>query len=601
MSINVPEKLKRLRAQMKKAGVAAYLVPSTDPHQSEYVPECWQRRQWASGFTGSAGDLVVAERTAGLWTDGRYFLQASQQLVGTGITLQKQGVKGTPSIAAWVSTTLKKGQSLGVDPRLLSRALLAELQQALGAKGIKLKLLERNLVDAIWRARPAPPPAPIEVYPTKLAGSTVGAKLKRLRKEMSAAGATAHVLTALDCIAWLFNIRSADVPYNPVAISYALVTTRGAQLFCDPKKVTPQLRRALSRTVRIRGYDRFGGELQRVSRAKTASVWVDAGTVNAWVLEKLGDCQRIETTSPIWKMKAAKNPTELAGIRQAHVRDGVAMVRFLCELEHRVEAGKKVTELSAARRLTELRAAGDRYRGDSFETISGYAGHGAIVHYAVTERSSSRLRPKGLFLIDSGGQYLDGTTDITRTVLLGTKASSKQRDRFTRVLKGHIALSLARFPEGTAGRQLDVLARKALWEVGLEYAHGTGHGVGCYLNVHEGPQAISPTRCTGVPLAVGNVLSNEPGYYHEGKYGIRIENLVEVVKDDQLSRGSRTFLRFAELTLCPIDTRLVEPKLLDPADRRWLNAYHKRVRETLSRYLDKAETRWLHKATRAVK
>jgi Xaa-Pro aminopeptidase len=584
---------------MAKQKIHAYFVPSTDPHQSEYVPACWRRRAWLSGFTGSAGDVVITAKMAGLWTDGRYFLQASQELRGSGIKLFKMGVQGVPTIAGWLSANLKKGQVLGADPQVLSLSVHDELEQAAARAGASLKLLETNLVDQIWGDdRPAPSDAPIEVLPSTITGETTANKLRRLRKEMASYGAQAHVLTSLDAIAWLFNIRSADVDHNPVAIANAIVTDRGATLFTDPRKVSRGVATKLSRTAKVEPYGKTGAALRKLARAK-AQVWVDSETGNAWVLRKLRGAQIVRERSPIHGFKAVKNATEIAGMRQAHVRDGVAMVKFLYWLESAVRR-EDLTELDVANKLVELRSAGDRYRGTSFGTIAGYGEHGAIIHYEADQASAAPLRPEGILLVDSGAQYLDGTTDITRTVLLGGLPTEEQKEHFTRVLRGHIDLSMCRFPAGTAGKQLDTVARLPLWERGLNYNHGTGHGVGFYLNVHEGPQSLSPVRCKGDALVPGNILSNEPGYYAEGQYGIRIENLVLVLEDEEFSSDLQPFLRFETLTLCPIDLRLVHMLLLSVDERRWLNDYHQMVRETLENHLPPEERRWLYEATKKI-
>jgi Xaa-Pro aminopeptidase len=592
------QKLNRLRALMAQESLEAYLVPSTDPHQSEYVPACWRRRQWLSGFTGSAGDLVVTRTAAGLWTDGRYFLQAGQELKGSTIKLFKLGVKGVPAIPGWLAANLKKGQAVGVDPRLLSRAVAQQLEAALTQSGAKLKLLDENLVDRIWEDCPPPSPAPIEILPRSFAGETVKSKLRRVRHALALKRADAHVLTALDAIAWLYNIRGQDVDYNPVAIAYALVTQDRAFLFIDPAKLPPRVERALRPEVQVRPYDDLGPALARLAK-QGRRVWVDGQTVNAWILKKLKGSPLVTDASPVTLMKARKNAAEIAGMKAAHERDGVAMVRFLAWLEGAVTVGGQ-SEVSVAEKLLSFRAQGKLFRGESFATIAGYGAHGAIIHYGATSQTDVPLEPHGILLLDSGGQYLDGTTDITRTILLGGEATEEQRNRFTRVLQGHIALFRCRFPAGTAGRQIDALARLALWDSGLDYAHGTGHGVGAYLNVHEGPQAISHTRCTGVPLEEGNVLSNEPGFYKEGEYGIRIENLMLVVRDEELSRPGQTFLGFEPLTLCPIDTRLVEPSLLTQEERGWLNLYHGRVHETMAGMLPPEAAAWLARATRPV-
>jgi Xaa-Pro aminopeptidase len=592
--MTVRARIDALRQLMKKHGLAAYLIPSTDPHQSEYVPACWQRRPWISGFTGSAGDVLVTQRDGGLWTDGRYFLQAEMELKGTGLRLFRMGEKGVPTIAEFLAKTLKKKEAVGVDPRLLSLSRAQALEEALAERGAKLKLLDRNLVDALWDDQPELPTEPIQVQSSRFAGETVAKKLGRLRQKMKEQDASVHVLTTLDAIAWLLNIRGRDVEFNPMVISYAIVTAKRCELFVRPEKVTPRLRTALKRYVTFHDYEDFAKALRKIAGRKP-TVWVDGSTVSRWVVDLLGDCPLVTDPSPVYVMKAKKNQVEMEGMRACHVRDGVAMVRFLRWLEEEVPKGK-VTEISAATRLAEFRAEGEGFQGLSFETISGYAEHGAIIHYAVDEKSNARLRPRGIYLIDSGGQYLDGTTDITRTVLLGKKATREQRDRFTRVLQGHIALSRVRFPAGVRGMRLDTLARLPLWEAGLDYNHGTGHGVGSYLNVHEGPQAISPARCTGVPLEEGNVQSNEPGFYQDGAYGIRIENLILAVRDQKLSRNGSTFLEFETLTQCPIDTRLVDARMLSPVEREWLNGYHRNVRRVLGPHLSAADRRWLKAA-----
>jgi Xaa-Pro aminopeptidase len=590
------KRIAELRQGMTRAGLDAYYVPSTDPHQSEYTPACWQRRQWLSGFSGSAGDLVVTRDTAGLWTDGRYFLQATEELRGSGIKLFRQGRKGVPPLPAWIGSTLKKGQALGADPEVLSRATATELESALSPAGARLKLLEGNLVDRIWTARPALPTGPVEPLPLEFSGEGVSSKLRRLRRAMAEKRADAHVLTALDAIAWLFNIRGEDVEHCPVVIAYAIVTAERAVLFVDPEKLGVRERRLLSRAVEVRPYPVVGSALGALA-AKRRRVWVDGRTANVWVLGKLKGCPLITDPGPLALFKAKKNGTEIAGARAAHRRDGLALVRFLSWLERTLAEGG-VTEISAGEKLAALRAEGEHYRGESFATIAALDGHGATIHYQASEKTDVPLAPGAIFLLDSGGQYLDGTTDVTRTILLAREATPEQRDRFTRVLKGHMAVARCHFPAGTAGRQIDTLGRLALWDAGLDYAHGTGHGVGAYLNVHEGPQAISHTRCTGVPLEEGNILSDEPGFYQEKEYGIRIESLLLTVQDETLSRRETPFLGFEVLTLCPIDLRLVEPDLLTAEERTWLDAYHRRVYDELAPDLAAEDRSWLRRATR---
>ncbi len=596
--MNTREKIAALRRLMEKNRLTAYLVPSTDPHQSEYVPECWRRRPWLSGFTGSAGDVLVTRKEAGLWTDGRYFLQAEEELRGSGIQLYKMGEPDVPTIQEYLARTLKKGDVLGADPQVLSLDRARKLERTLQAAGAALALSVENLVDLLWTDQPPVPAAPIRIQEEKYAGESVRSKLTRLREAMREKKVLAHVLTVLDSIAWLYNIRGRDASYNPVAVAYALVTPKKAFLFIAPAKVPPETARRLGGSVEIRPYHELAGALREMGKRRQR-VWIDGETASRWVADLLQGADLVTEASPVVLQKARKNPVEIEGMRQAHVRDGAAMVRFLRWLEN--EVGKDgLTEISAAEKLEEFRALGDLFQAPSFETISGYGGHGAIVHYRVTEQTDVRLRALGIYLVDSGGQYLDGTTDVTRTVLMGGRATREQKDRFTRVLKGHIALARVRFPKGVRGIRLDTLARLPLWEVGLDYHHGTGHGVGSHLNVHEGPQSISWSRDTGAALEPGNILSNEPGYYQTGDYGFRIENLVLVVDAPRPSKNAPPSLGFETLTLVPIDTRLVEPKLLTPEETKWLNDYHRQVEKTLSPMLDGADRRWLKKACAAI-
>lgn len=597
--MNTKQKLNALRALMQKNGVQGYIVLSTDPHSSEYLPDCWQRRRWLSGFTGSAGDVIVTTREAALWTDSRYFLQAARQLEGSGISLMKQGEPATPSITAFLASKLRKGSRVGVDPAIMTHAQYMTLQASLAERGLKLVSVKKNFVDALWADQPPIPLDKIQVHPVKFAGETYQAKLKKLRAVMHDAGAKAHVITMLDAIAWLFNIRGTDVAYNPVAIAFAIVTDKQATLYTAREKVTPKLRRTFGKHVQLKPYEDFQKGLKQLAGGR-GKIWVDGATVNQWTIDTLGaKTKLIKRDSPITLMKACKNPMEIEGARAAHIRDGAAMVNFLSWLEREVEKGT-VTEISAAEKLAEFRAEQDFYRGLSFETISGYAGHGAIVHYASTPRTNVKLKPEGIYLIDSGGQYLDGTTDITRTICLGNP-TDEQKDRFTRVLKGHIAVAMARFPKGTAGAQLDSFARRPLWEAGLDYGHGTGHGVGSYLNVHEGPHSVSPKRAVTVQLRPGMVFSNEPGYYKAGRYGFRTENMVFVAEDKAASRKGQTFYCLKQLTFVPIDTKLIEVGLLTDMEIAWVNGYHAAVRKKLLPLLDRKAAAWLRKATRPIK
>jgi Xaa-Pro aminopeptidase len=589
------DKVAALRDLMKQHDVAAYYVPSADAHQSEYLPECWKRRAWLSGFTGSAGELVVGRRQAGLWTDGRYFLQAEQQLAGSGIDLMRLGVPDSVSLTDWLAARLKPGEAVGVDPNVISVGLAANLEKTLAEHEVKVTYLPDNLVDRIWTGRPDPGLDPIELHAATVAGETAKAKLMRVRMEMREQGCQAHVIGALDAVAWLLNIRSRDILFTPVAIAYVVLTDRDCTLYVDPRKVSKSLAKTLGEMVKIRRYDEFVTDLTALA-ARKPRVWLDPATTNRRVQDLLAFCPHHLAPSPITAMRAVKNPTQIDGIAAAHVRDGVAMVKFLRWLETAVPAGG-VTELSAAAQQRAFRAESSEYQDDSFETISGYAANGAIIHYGPTPESNANLRPRGLYLIDSGGQYPDGTTDITRTLALGPP-TKRQKECFTRVLMGMLDCSRIPFPLGTTGRRIEMFARRHLWEAGLEYNHGTGHGVGQYLGVHEGPHSLKDLDTP--PLREGNLLSIEPGYYEPGQFGIRIENLAVVTVDDEHSTEDRTWLRFHTITLCPIDLNLVEPALLTPDQVKQLNAYHKRVYQELGPHLDAKHKTWLRKATRAI-
>ncbi len=596
--MDAKSRISGLRVLMKQRNIHAYIIPSTDPHQSEYVPDFWRRREWISGFTGSAGDVIVTSTKAALWTDSRYFLQAQQQLAGSGISLMKLGEPSTPTFSDWLNNVLGKGSKIGVDLQVLSCKQFQSVQSSLRERGLELVSVEDNLVDKLWKDHPAAPKGAITIHEVKYAGESCQNKLKRLRKAMSEAGAKAHVISTLDSIAWLFNIRGSDVQYNPVVIAYAIVTDRTAVVYTDLEKVSPKLRKSFGKLVEFRDYERFSKELREL-RKPDISVWVDSSTASQQMVDILANgCKLLMKESPIVMFKAVKNQVQLMGGQEAHVRDGAAMVKFLYWLDENISRAN-ISEISAAEKLEEFRAQNDLFRGLSFETIAGYGAHGAIIHYASTPKTNVRLREQGIFLLDSGAQYKDGTTDITRTISLG-KPTAEQKEHFTRVLRGHIALSMASFPAGTSGKQLDILARKPLWEVGLNYGHGTGHGVGSYLCVHEGPHRISPAAATDVALVPGMITSNEPGFYKVGAYGIRTENLVYVVEDKKKSKGGTTFHKFEILTLCPIDIKLVDKKLMSSEEIDYLNKYHVRVRKTLTPFLSSAEAGWLTRATRPI-
>ncbi|NOZ87019.1 MAG: aminopeptidase P family protein [Deltaproteobacteria bacterium] len=595
--MNIIERLKKLRSLMDTRGLAAYLVPSTDPHQSEYVPHRWRRRAFISGFDGSAGTVVVTLDNAGLWTDSRYFLQAEEQLRDTGITLFKMGEPGVPEIDEWLKEQLGPGDRIGLDPAVYSVSNYGMLQSILGPKGISLHPVIPDLVDQVWADDlPALPKARLRVHPMEYAGESVGSKLGRLREALSGDNAKAILLCALDEIAWLFNLRGSDIDYNPVFLSFALVTAESATLFLDQEKVGPEVEKHLSDLVTIQSYEAIDEALLDIARRK-AAIWIDPDTTGQRLADLLGqETTIIRKNSPIARWKSIKNEVEIQGMRQAHLRDGVAMVKFLAWLDKAVEQGGQ-TEISIADKLEEFRSADERLAGLSFETIAGYGPHGAIVHYAANEATNAPLENKGLLLVDSGGQYLDGTTDITRTIALG-KPTKEEKQAYTSVLKGHLALANARFPVGTNGYQLDVIARSPLWNRSLNYGHGTGHGVGAFLCVHEGPFSIS-LRKNLTPLESGQITSNEPGLYKTGEFGIRIENLMLVTGPEESSFGS--FLSLEHLTMVPYDLRLIDQTMLNREEKKQVNRYHEMVREKLSPLLEKDALEWLEDSTRLLK
>lgn len=594
--MTIRERVAALRAQMKKHKVDAYYVPSADPHMSEYLPECWKHREWISGFTGSVGEVLLDQNKAGMWTDGRYFLQGSIELKGSGIDLMKMGEPGTPTMQAWCVKQLQKGQTLGVDPSVISVSAARQFDTVLAEHGIKVKYFTPNLVDAIWADRPDAVLDPMVNYPVKFAGETVESKLTKVRAAMKEVGATAHVVCGLDQVAWLLNVRSKDIAYTPVVTAYAVVTGRGCRLYVDGRKVGAAIRKTLQGKVSIKEYDAVWADLKKIAKAKNSCVWLDEGVTNRRVLDSLAGATFHFAPSVIMALKAIKNSVQVDGFVEAHRRDGVAMVKFLKWIEEAVPAGG-VTELSAADQLTSFRAEGEGYRDNSFNTISGYAANGAIIHYAATEESSAKMKAKGLYLIDSGAQYPEGTTDITRTVPLG-KPTKRQIECFTRVLMGTIDCTIIPFPAGTTGQRQEMFARRALWAIGEDFAHGTGHGVGQYLGVHEGPHSLK--NLVTPPLVEGNLMSIEPGHYEAGKFGIRIENLAFVVKDMKHSTEDKLWYTFWPVTLAPIELSLVDKSIMSKDQVKWLNDYHKRVYKELSPRLDKDHKSWLKAKTRAI-
>ena len=592
--MNAAQAIAAIRRLMIELELDAWVVPSADPHQSEYVSENWQRRAFASGFDGSAGTLVVLRDRAGLWTDARYHIQAEAQLAPSGIELFKMGSPDVSDWPAWLAGALAAGQRVGVDPWVFSMTGFGELDKALSAAGAALVPVADDLVDRVWGADQPPMPAtPLRVHAPELAGERVATKMERLDVALVTHGADALLLSALDDIAWTFNLRGADIAYNPVFVAYALVERGRATLFTELGRVDDAVRAALPAAVALRPYEEIEPALAALG-ATGSKLWLDPAATSEHLARLAGDAgaEIVRQAGPVREWKAAKNAAEIAGLRAAHVRDGVAMVRFLRWLPGAVAEGG-VTELAAERALDGFRARAAELVGASFHTIMGYGAHGAIIHYAATEATNVSLRAEGLLLVDSGGQYLDGTTDITRTLALG-EPTSEHRRAYTGVLRGHLALRHAAFLAGTNGYQLDAVARVPLWQHGLHYGHGTGHGVGAHLCVHEGPFSVS-ARKNLTPLAPGHVLSNEPGYYREGEYGVRIENVVVIEVRETTDHGD--VLGFDDLTLCPYDRRLIDLAMLSDRERAQVDAYHERIRETLSPHLDAAERAWLAQET----
>lgn len=575
---------------MKGAGIEAVIIPQSDPHLSEYLAAHWQVRRWLSGFTGSAGDLVVTADKALLWTDSRYFLQAAQQLAGSGIELMKDGLPETPSITAYLVNHLKSGDTVGVDGMLFASGALASLRNDLAKAGLKLN----TTYDAAarWADRPALPQGKIYVHDAKYAGLTPAEKIAKVLAEVKAAGADATFISALDEIAWILNIRCDDVKHTPVATSYIYLSDDQKILFIAPEKVgDAEAAHLASAGVEMRPYTDASKFL--ASLPQGVKVLIEPAHTSGAVVELLAGRVVEVPVSPAMRLKAVKNDVQIAGIRKAMVRDGVALVKVFMEIEKRLAKGVKTTELDVAEIVLRHRSAGENFRDESFGTIAGYGPHGAIVHYEADEHSSSTLKPEGLLLVDSGAQYLDGTTDITRTVCLGTPTAEEKRD-FTLVMKGHICLATIKFPEGTRGAQLDALARQFLWRNGMTYLHGTGHGVGHFLGVHEGPQSIR-LNWVDTPLQPGMLTSNEPGLYRENVHGIRCENLVLCVHDTTNEFG--TFLSFETMTLFPFDRALFDLSLMSEQEIEWVNNYHQRVRESLTPYLDAEQAAWLKEKT----
>lgn len=589
-------RLARLRELMKREHLSAFIFPSTDAHQSEYVADHWRGREWISGFNGSAGTAVVTMKSAALWTDSRYFLAAEGQLEDTEYQLMRLKMEGTPTIAEWLGKELQNVQSpeVGLDGMVNSYNYVKDLSYSLRKLGGITLRTNLDPLEQIWENRPSLPANPVEIQPLEYAGETLASKVARIRKSLRELHADGMLVSALDDIAWTLNLRGTDVHCNPVFVSYLLIESDKVSLFVDDNKLSPEVKQYLQdNQVSLYNYNKVEKCLESYSEY---NILLD-GDETSYYLWKTVKCQEIVAAgSPIPAMKAVKNKAEIEGYRSAMLKDGVAMVKFLKWLKPAVEAGGQ-TEISIDEKLTSLRAEQKLFRDISFDTIAGYAQHGAIVHYEATPETDVVLKPEGLILIDSGAQYQDGTTDITRTIALGA-VSAEMKHIYTLVLKAHIQLELVKFPDGASGTQLDAVGRECMWREGYNFLHGTGHGVGSYLCVHEGPHQIR-MEWMPTPLRAGMTLTDEPGLYLAGKFGVRIENTVLI--SDYMSTEFGKFLQIEPLTLCPIDTTPIDVDMLLPEEIDWLNAYHHSVYEKLSPFLDEEEKIWLENATKPIK
>ena len=589
----IAQRLEALREVMRCEKLDAFIFPSTDPHNSEYVPDRWKGREWISGFNGSAGTAVVTMHSAALWTDSRYFIAAADQLSGTEFQLMKLKIEGTPTISEWLGSELREVSSaqVGVDGMCYSVANVEALVSDLRREGGITVRTNLDPLDIVWTDRPQIPASKVEIQPVELAGETVASKLTRIRKALRDLHADGMLMSALDDVAWTLNLRGTDVHCTPVFVSYLLISTTSATLYINKEKLTPEVEAHLeSQGVKMAGYDDVRKGIKEYAEY---NILLDPNETN-YTLSRLVDVQEvIRHKSPIPAMKAIKNEAEIRGYRSAMLKDGIALVKFLRWLKPAVEAGGQ-TEISIDKKLTSLRAEQPLFRDISFDTIAGYGAHGAIVHYEATPETDIPLEPHGLLLLDSGAQYQDGTTDITRTIALGP-VSDYEKHIYTLVLKGHIQLEICKFPSGASGTQMDILAREAMWREGLNYLHGTGHGVGSYLSVHEGPHQFR-LEWMPAPFLENMTVTDEPGIYLAGQFGVRIENtlLISHYKDTEFGK----FLQFESLTLCPIDTTPVVKEELLPEEVAWLNEYHQHVYDVLAPHLDdEGDKEWLRKAT----
>ncbi|WP_069678454.1 aminopeptidase P family protein [Clostridium taeniosporum] len=587
------EKLEKLREIMKKENIDYYVIPSSDFHQSEYVSEHFKSRAYITGFTGSAGTALIGKEKGILWTDGRYFIQAEKQLKDSGIELYKMRIPGWPTLTEWLMDNMKSGETLGFDGRLFSIKEYKEFKNIKNKKDINI-VMDKDLIQEIWSNKPQLPKEKVFLHDIKYCGKSAKEKIQEVRAEMKKMGGSSYIISSLDDIAWLYNIRGNDVKDTPVALAYAIINEKKATLYIDKDKLSNEDEIELNKQgIEVEEYNKIFDDTKQVED----SVIVDSNKVSGYIFTLINsNVKIIEEENITTKLKAIKNGVEIENLRNCQIKDGVAMVRLLKWLKENV--GKEnITELTVADKLLELRSKGDLFVEESFGTIAGYKDHAAMMHYSATKESAYELKPEGILLVDSGGQYFDGTTDITRSFILGKLTDEEKKD-FTLVLKSHINLMKAKFLKGTTGSNLDILARTILWDEGIDYKCGTGHGVGFFLSVHEGPQSIRPVPNT-VILEPGMILTNEPGVYKEGKHGIRTENVMLVVKDIETEEGGE-FYKFEVMSYCPIDLEGIDKTLLTDAERKWLNNYHKETYKKLSPHLNEEEKNFLKNATREI-
>jgi Xaa-Pro aminopeptidase len=590
--MNIKERIEKLRNQMSERGIEAYIIPSSDPHQSEYVAQHYTARTFITGFTGSAGTAIITLDDAILWTDGRYFIQAESELKDTGVSLFKMGEPGVPTVEEFLKGSLPTGAKIAFDGKVISEEYFRTLKKALESKEYLYEVNE-DLIDNIWQDRPERPCSQVILHDVQYAGASREEKLAKVNAEMKNMGANYYVISGLDDIAWLLNIRGRDVNCNPLTMAYALISEYRYYLFIDDRKVNSEVKAELKKAnVEIMPYDSIGGFLKEI---KTGTILLDVAKNSTWIYSSI-NIKTVEAMDITTRFKALKNDIEIENLRKAMVRDGVAMVKFISWIKKTIKT-RNITEIEASDKAEQIRRAGENFYDLSFGSISAYRGNASMPHYKATEETQATIKAESLYLLDSGAQYLDGTTDITRTLAMG-KLTQEEKTDFTLVLRGMIDLTMQRFLYGTTGSNLDIIARIPLWNAGMDYKHGTGHGVGFFLNVHEGPHRIAMVPNT-IKLEKGMVVSNEPGVYKDGKHGIRIENLV-VVKEDENTEYGGQFMNFETLTVCPIDLEAIDASLLTFEEKTWLNNYHRNAFEKLSPYLQGEELEYLKQATVAI-